>query len=75
MPYKVHVIIDEIIKRDNGSMYIKARILVPDLHYKKMVIGSNAFMIREIGLMSRKELELASGKKVFLDLTVEVDHS
>lgn len=74
LPYKIRVVIDEVIKRDNGSMYIKARILVPDLHYKKMVIGSNAFMIREIGLMSRKELELASGKKVFLDLTVEVSH-
>lgn len=75
LPYMVRVVIDEVVRRDNGSMYIKARILVPDLHYKKMVIGSNAFMIREIGLMSRKELELASGKKVFLDLTVEVDHS
>lgn len=74
LPYKIRVVIDEVMRRDNGSMYIKARILVPDLHYKKMVIGSNAFMIREIGLMSRKELELASGKKVFLDLTVEVAH-
>lgn len=72
LPYMVRVVIDEIAYRDNGSMYIKARILTPDLHYKKMVIGDNAFMIREIGLMSRKELEVASGKKVFLDLTVEV---
>lgn len=73
LPYMIRVAIDEVLTRDNGSVYIKARILVPDLHYKKMVIGSNAFMIREIGLMSRKELEVASGKKVFLDLTVEVE--
>lgn len=73
LPYKIRVVIDETLPRDNGSMYIKARILVPNTHYKKMVIGSNAFMIREIGLMSRKEFELASGKKVYLDLTVEVE--
>jgi GTPase Era involved in 16S rRNA processing len=29
-------------------------------------------MIKEIGLMNRKEFEVATGKKVFLDLTVEV---
>lgn len=73
LPYKISVRVDEKIVRDNGSIYIKARILVPDAHYKKMVIGNSAFMIREIGLMSRKEFELAAGKKVFLDLTVEVE--
>lgn len=73
LPYKIRIVVEEKSVRTNGSMYIKARILVPDLHYKKMVIGHNAFMIREIGLMSRKELELASGKKVFLDLTVDVE--
>lgn len=73
LPYKISVRVDEKIVRDNGSIYVKARILVPDTHYKKMVIGKNAFMIREIGLMSRKEFELAAGKKVFLDLSVEVE--
>lgn len=72
LPYKIRVVIDEKTVRDNGSIFVKAHILVPNTHYKKMVIGSNAFMIREIGLMSRKELEVASGKKVFLELTVEV---
>ncbi len=73
LPYKIRVVIDEVRNRKNESMYIKARILVPDLHYKKMVIGSGARMIREIGLMSRKEFEVATGHKVFLDLTVEVE--
>lgn len=73
LPYKIRVVVDENTTRPNGSIFIKARILVPDLHYKKMVIGKNAFMIREIGLMSRKEFEVATGKKVFLDLTVEIE--
>lgn len=73
LPYKIRVVSDEVRNRENGSMYIKARILVPDLHYKKMVIGAGGRMIKEIGLMSRKEFEVATGKKVFLDLTVEVE--
>ncbi len=73
LPYKIRIVVDENTTRPNGSIFIRARILVPDLHYKKMVIGHNAFMIREIGLMSRKEFEVATGKKVFLDLTVEIE--
>lgn len=73
LPYKIRIVVDEVRRRPNESMYIKARILVPDVHYKKMVIGAGGRMIREIGLMSRKEFEVASGHKVFLDLTVEVE--
>lgn len=72
LPYMVRIVIDEVRHRTNGSMYIKSRVLVPDTHYKKMVIGAGGRMIKEIGLMSRKEFEVATGKKVFLDLTVEV---
>lgn len=71
LPYKIRVVIDEVTERENSSQYIRARILVPDLHYKKMVIGAGGRMIKEIGLMSRKEFEVATGKKVYLELTVE----
>ena len=30
-------------------------------------------MIKEIGMATRKELETATNKKVFMDLTVETD--
>lgn len=73
LPYKVRITVDEVRERENESMYIKARIMVPDTHYKKMVIGAGGRMIKEIGLMSRKEFEVASGKKVYLELTVEVE--
>lgn len=71
LPYKIRVKVDEVTNRDNGSIYMKAKIFVPDLHYKKMVIGAGGRMIKEIGLMSRKEFEIASGRKVYLELTVE----
>jgi len=38
-----------------------------------MIVGKNGLMIKEISMASRKELETATNKKVFLDLTVEVD--
>lgn len=71
LPYKIRVTVDEVRRRDDSPLYVKARIMVPDLHYKKMVIGAGGRMIKEIGLMSRKELEVASGKKAYLELTVE----
>lgn len=71
LPYKIRIVADEIRRREDAPLYIKARILVPDLHYKKMVIGSGGRMIKEIGLMARKEFEVATGQKVYLELTVE----
>jgi GTP-binding protein Era len=71
LPYKIRIVVDEVRRRDDSPLYIRARILVPDLHYKKMVIGSGGRMIKEIGLMSRKEFEVATGQKVYLELTVE----
>ncbi|MGE5042404.1 MAG: GTPase Era [Candidatus Levyibacteriota bacterium] len=71
LPYKIRIKVDEVRNRENGSIYIRGRILVPDGHYKKMVIGAGGRMIKEIGLMSRKEFEVASGRKVYLELTVE----
>jgi len=41
--------------------------------YKKMIIGKGGRMIKLIGSTSRKELELMSGKKVYLELEVAVD--
>jgi len=71
LPYKIRVVVDEVRRRNDAPLYIKAKILVPDARYKRMVIGAGGRMIKEIGLMSRKEFEVATGKKVYLELTVE----
>lgn len=73
LPYKIRITVDEVRERENESIYIRARILVLSTHYKKMVIGAGGRMIKEIGLMSRKEFEVASGKKVYLELMVEIE--
>lgn len=70
VPYKLKVIVDEIKERPNDILFVKARILTLP-RYKKMIIGAGGSKIKEIGSMSRKELEIAGRRKVYLDLQVE----
>lgn len=73
VPYTLTVVVEEITERKNGVVYIRAKILTNADRYRQMIIGQKGSKIKEIGTMARKELELASDKKVFLDLTVETD--
>lgn len=74
LPYMLRVVVDEVKKRKKSkTFYIQARIIVADKRYRKMVIGEGAKRIKQIGSMARKELELATGQKIYLDLTVEVE--
>jgi len=73
IPYTATVIVDQIMERKNGTTYIKARILTTNDRYKGMLIGAKGRKIKEIGSYARKEIALAINKKVFLDLTIEVD--
>jgi GTP-binding protein Era len=73
VPYSATVVVDEIVERKNGVMYIKARIVTVHDRYKKMLIGKGGEKIRDLGRLARKEIELAINKKVYLDLTVETD--
>jgi len=73
IPYTTTTIVDEIAERKNGVMYIKARILTNSDRYKKMLIGASGRKIKEIGSYARKEIALATGKKIYLDLKVETD--
>lgn len=70
VPYAVKVEVETIDERENGSLYVKAKILTLP-RYKKMIIGESANRIKQIGMMSRKELEVSTNKKVFVDLSVE----
>ncbi|MBI4065328.1 GTPase Era [Candidatus Gottesmanbacteria bacterium] len=73
VPYSLTTVVDETINRDNGVFYIKARILTSADRYKSMIIGKSGKMIKEISMAARKELETATSKKVYLELTVETD--
>ncbi len=73
VPYSMTAVIDDTVDRDNGTLYVKARILTSADRYKSMIIGKDGRMIKEISMAARKELETATNRKVFLDLTVETD--
>jgi GTP-binding protein Era len=73
IPYTTTAIVDDITERSNNLTYIKARILTTEERYKKMIIGHEGRKIKEIGSYARKEIALATGKKIYLDLTVEKD--
>ncbi len=71
LPYHTKVVIDEVTERPGNKVtYIRARIITLP-RYKKMVIGAGGRRIKEISTMSRKELEVATGRKVFLEIFVE----
>lgn len=71
VPYSIRVIVDNIIEKpQKGMTVIEARIMTP-IRYKKMIIGSGGVKIKEIGMMARRELELATNRKIYLELKVE----
>ena len=73
VPYSLTAVVDDISERENGTMYIKARILTTKDKYKSMIIGKNGAMIKEISMAARKELEIATNKKIYLEIVVEVN--
>lgn len=74
VPYHVRVVVDEVVRRKKSKLYyIKARLLTTSKNYKKMIIGKEGQRIKQIGSMTRRELETATGQKIYLDLTVEIE--
>jgi GTP-binding protein Era len=72
VPYSVNVEVASI--EDKGKIIVvKAFVFTTADRYKKMIIGSNGSKIKQIGYNARKELELMSGRKIYLELEVRVD--
>ncbi|HRS22743.1 MAG TPA: GTPase Era [Candidatus Woesebacteria bacterium] len=72
VPYTTTVVVDSIEDK-KAIIVVKADILTNAERYKKMIIGKNGQKIKQIGSNARKELELMSGRKIYLDLTVKID--
>lgn len=73
VPYTLTVEVDEMEERENGMLYIHARILTTEERYQRIIIGKGARGVKEIGQSTRNELETVMNRKIFLDLTVDVD--
>lgn len=71
IPHSVTCIVEDITEEEN-ILNISATIVVDRENLKKIIIGKNGSMIKEIGIRSRKDIEEYFGKKVYLDLFVKV---
>lgn len=72
LPYTTAVKTERIEEKDE-IFYIKATIFTIADKYKKMIIGKKGATIKQIGSLARKEIELFTNKKVYLELNVETD--
>jgi len=71
VPHSVTCIV-ESIEEDDDILNIGATIVVDRENLKKIIIGKNGNMIKEIGTRARRDIEEYFEKKVYLDLFVKV---
>lgn len=71
IPHSVTVLVNSI-EEDKNNISISADIIVDRESVKKIIVGKNGQMIKEIGIKSRVDIEKLLDKKVYLDLFVKV---
>jgi GTP-binding protein Era len=75
IPHSVAVIIEEMKENEENPLLldIRAVIYVEKSSQKKIIIGKNGDMIKEIGTLARKDIVMLLGQKVYLELWVKVE--
>lgn len=73
VPYAIFVRVNDYIKREDGTRYVQADLIVERESQKGIVIGKRGSMIKTISTSARQEIEEMSGENVFLDLQVKVE--
>lgn len=71
VPHSVSVVVDQI-EYNNNAANINATIIVDRENLKKILVGKNGSMIKEIGIRARKEIEPLLGRNIYLELFVKV---
>lgn len=71
VPHSVTCLV-EAMEEEEAILNISAVIVVDRENLKKIIIGKNGNMIKEIGIRARKDIEEYFGKKVYLELFVKV---
>ncbi len=70
VPHSVTCVVEQI-KKEKNNYSINVAIIVDRDSLKKIIIGKQGNMIKEIGIESRKDLEELLEKKVYLELFVK----
>ena len=71
VPHSLTCIVENM-EKNNNAYHINVAIIVDRDSLKKIIIGKQGFMVKEIGIRARKELEEVLGKKVYLEIFVKV---
>ena len=71
VPHAVTCLVENL-EHKKDKVIINVLIIVDRLSVKKIIVGKNATMLKEIGILARKDLEEYFGKKVYLSLFVKV---
>ena len=72
LPHAVEVEVDEIEEREDGLLFVHARIWAETESQKAILIGKRGQMVRAIGTAAREQIEALIGRRVHLDLGVRV---
>ena len=71
VPHSVSVVVDQL-EYNNNAANINATIIVDRENLKKILVGKNGSMIKEIGIRARKDIEELIGRNIYLELFVKV---
>ena len=73
VPYSTAVEIEEFVDKESKNLVIlKALIYVERDSQKRIIIGKNGSIIKEIGVQARKDIERLLGARVYMDIFVKV---
>ncbi len=73
VPHGVAVLIEEVVQRSTGRLYLRAAIVVERQSHKAIVIGAGGRRLKEIGCAARAGIEEYLGAPVYLELWVKVE--
>jgi len=74
VPHSVAVVIDQIRRdeRNENLIHVMATIMVERDSQKGIIIGKGGKLLKEIGTLARRDIEMLLGSKVYLELWVKV---
>ncbi|AND78931.1 GTPase Era [Streptococcus pantholopis] len=73
VPHSVAVVIESMKRdRETDKIHIHATIMVERDSQKGIIIGKNGSMLKKIGKMARRDIEVMLGDKVYLETWVKV---
>ncbi|RYM05316.1 GTPase Era [Sporolactobacillus sp. THM7-7] len=74
VPHSIAVTVEQMKHRaDRNIVDVEATIIVERPSQKGIIIGKSGSMLKKVGTLARKEIEVLIGSRVFLELWVKVD--